>query len=305
MSGLRVMTYNILAATEETEAGKGEERIKLICQVIEKAQPDLVAMQEVTDEALFQALARSLDFPHKVMAQGVVGYNLGLFSRYPVLGCIEHNNPEIFRHGILEAKLATPVGTLGCFVAHFHPGYASKDEDRRLVEVNYILERMQTYAPDPVLLMGDFNTMSPQDILRVEDWPKRWHKRLRKQGNQIRRDAIRQVLEAGYIDCYRFLHPVPPETRSLEGEKAEAEMPDLHSDETRNPSNIPNPGETSSYEPVAGYTLPAGKPNVRLDYMFASPGLVKSLQSCEVFRDDPAPQASDHLPLVSQFEVKN
>lgn len=53
-------------------------------------------------------------------------------------------------------------------------------------------------------------------------------------------------------------------------------------------------------QPTAdGFTLPAHHPNVRLDYIFASPFLAKQLLHCA-----PLPAiASDHLPLVAEFEV--
>ena len=50
-----------------------------------------------------------------------------------------------------------------------------------------------------------------------------------------------------------------------------------------------------------GYTLPASRPNARLDHIFASPSLATQLQSCEIVTAEPASRASDHLPLLSDF----
>ena len=77
------------------------------------------------------------------------------------------------------------------------------------------------------------------------------------------REAVRTILHAGLVDCYR----------------------------TKFPDKIANPG----------YTLPAPRPNVRLDYIFANEPLIKKLQTCRVWSADPAPQASDHLPVLAEF----
>src|SRR4051794_1081986 len=105
MPGLRVMTYNILAGAEQAETEGDKARLELICQIVRQAQPDLLAMQEITSEEAFQALAHALEFSETALAHGAVGYHIGLLSRYPVTGLKEHNNPKIFRHGALEVQL--------------------------------------------------------------------------------------------------------------------------------------------------------------------------------------------------------
>jgi endonuclease/exonuclease/phosphatase family metal-dependent hydrolase len=52
-----------------------------------------------------------------------------------------------------------------------------------------------------------------------------------------------------------------------------------------------------------GLTLPASKPQVRLDYLFVPESSVNRVKSSEVVRSDAASTASDHLPLLSEIEV--
>jgi len=52
----------------------------------------------------------------------------------------------------------------------------------------------------------------------------------------------------------------------------------------------------------AGYTLPAIDPQVRLDYLLATPALVPRIQHCEPANDAVYARASDHLPLVSLID---
>lgn len=54
----------------------------------------------------------------------------------------------------------------------------------------------------------------------------------------------------------------------------------------------------------AGYTLPADRPNTRLDYFFVNRALCASIRGCEVVTIPPcAARASDHLPVRMELEV--
>jgi endonuclease/exonuclease/phosphatase family metal-dependent hydrolase len=52
-----------------------------------------------------------------------------------------------------------------------------------------------------------------------------------------------------------------------------------------------------------GLTLPASKPQVRLDYLFVPEPYLDRVGSCEVVRTESASKASDHLPLLSELQV--
>jgi exodeoxyribonuclease-3 len=52
-----------------------------------------------------------------------------------------------------------------------------------------------------------------------------------------------------------------------------------------------------------GLTLPASKPQVRLDYLFVPEPHVQRVTTCDVVRSEPAAKASDHLPLLSELRV--
>jgi endonuclease/exonuclease/phosphatase family metal-dependent hydrolase len=54
-----------------------------------------------------------------------------------------------------------------------------------------------------------------------------------------------------------------------------------------------------------GFTLPASDPKVRLDYVFADPALSPALRECRVVTEPAAVKiASDHLPVLAQFETE-
>jgi endonuclease/exonuclease/phosphatase family metal-dependent hydrolase len=58
------------------------------------------------------------------------------------------------------------------------------------------------------------------------------------------------------------------------------------------------------YPHLPGYTFPTLSPQVRLDYTFLSPNLVKTLKECTVV-NAPAPviRASDHFPLLTTLSL--
>lgn len=52
-----------------------------------------------------------------------------------------------------------------------------------------------------------------------------------------------------------------------------------------------------------GLTLPASNPHVRLDYVFVPQHHVARVTRCEVVRTATAEAASDHLPVVAEFDL--
>ena len=52
-----------------------------------------------------------------------------------------------------------------------------------------------------------------------------------------------------------------------------------------------------------GWTLPSDNPHVRLDYVFVPQGDAERILACEVVRHSDAARASDHLPVVADFQI--
>ena len=132
----------------------------------------------------------------------------------------------------------------------------------RTLEARYILQRYRNHQNEPCLITGDFNAIAPGDSVILSTMPRGLRLSLLIQGNRPYHFAMRQYLSAGLIDCFRHLHPDDP-----------------------------------------GFTLPSHRPNSRLDYIFANPQLKPHLRSCYVVREPKAvEQASDHCPIVAEFE---
>jgi endonuclease/exonuclease/phosphatase family metal-dependent hydrolase len=251
---MKVMTYNIKDGGEDFLAELGE--------ILVQAGPDIIAIEEANDEFVFESLAALLGFEH-VLGEGNRGYHVGIISRYPILKSQNHGGTNEFFHTMLEAQIAAPGYLLSIFAAHLYPGYGVALEQHRIEEVRAILGYMAPQLENPCLLMGDFNTISPQDNPTWEGWPWPWRQQMRAQEEGIGREAIQAILDSDLTDCFRAM--------------------------------FPDSGE------YPGFTLPAPRPDVRLDYIFANNLMLEKLESCQVWQADPAPKTSDHLPLLAEF----
>ena len=159
---LRAMTYNI-------HSGFGEDGydLRAIVRTIEHERVDLVALQEV-DFALWrtgyvnqaQWLGAQLGM-HAIMGgtrrQG--RYGNALLTRWSTT-FVKNHNLTVWSHpgrACLEAHLTTPKGTLRCYVTHL--GLLPQE---RMVQVKRLTREIIAAdgGQEPMLLMGDFNTLS-------------------------------------------------------------------------------------------------------------------------------------------------
>jgi exodeoxyribonuclease-3 len=253
----RLLTYNIL------DGGVGREAA--IGQVIRAAAPDVVVMQEVMRPSLLERIAATLDMTPYLAPGPEQGRKVGLLSRLPVLAVHPHRPWGTWRPW-LEAFLQLPGGqTLTIYGLHlvaFHPWFC---EVWRAWELRGLLGHIRRRAPGPHVIAGDFNAVAPGDQARFEAAPLWVKAQLWLQAGRVLRRALKLLLAAGYVDCFRALHP----------------------------------GEH-------GFTLPAQRPSIRLDYIFADPALAPHLRACRVVSEPAAVKtASDHLPVLAEFQFSN
>jgi endonuclease/exonuclease/phosphatase family metal-dependent hydrolase len=251
----RVLTYNI------KDGGFGRE--ERILEVFMAVRPDMVVLEAVYEATPVGQWAAALDMSF-VRVRGNTSRHLALMSRFPIESSAGfHPNPPIHT-ALLEATLRlNPERAVCVFGVHLLAGPFVLMELWRIWEIATILRRIKTTSPALCMIVGDFNAIAPGDPVQTHDWPAWLKLTLAAQAGYVFRAAIRLVLAAGFIDCYRQLH------------RAEA-----------------------------GFTLPAPAPNARLDYVFASPDLHRSLRGCQFIREPAAVLlASDHCPLSVEFDL--
>ena len=223
-----------------------------------RTAPDLVVLQEATRPEVVERLAVLTSMATWGAKRG---WSLGFLSRV-ALSHHTWQRPFLSRHAFLE--LALRGSDLRVIGVHLSAVHAAWTERRRTRELRALLAAIRAHAHGFHVLAGDFNTLAPGEELDKRRLPRRLRPFLWLSGGRIRWRTIHTVLEAGYADGWRLLHP-------------EA-------------SSVP--------------TFPTWDPHLRLDYVFIPSAFASRLARCEVVVDQPLLQAaSDHLPLIAGLEI--
>lgn len=195
---LRVMTYNILTG------GTGRQRY--IQDVIQAVDPDLVVLQEVTNQTILEWLGQSLQM-RWFLGKGNQKTKVALLSKLPVLNFKSHRPRFLIWHNMIEAEVVyQPSKSFSIMGVHLIPHLWLGFELWRYLEIKYILKRCKRLVGQPVLIAGDFNAIAPGDEVRIESSTASIKAMLALQGNHVFRFAIQALLSAGFIDSFRFLH---------------------------------------------------------------------------------------------------
>ena len=197
---LRILSYNILAG--------GEDRLPLIGSVIQQQQPDVVALQEARSRSNAEALAQQLGMSLTLgEANNINQDHVAWLSRFPVIRAHNHRLP-VFAKTLLEIEIRWEGASLTLFATHLKAGQDQECEQRRIAEMQAILRLLQPQRNQLQVLVGDLNTIHPTDHPNAAAYVTV----LRERGEQapqpqFPRQVIPLLLEAGYVDCYRALHP--------------------------------------------------------------------------------------------------
>lgn len=193
---IRLLSYNI------RHGGAGRE--DRLAAAVAGCSPDIVVFQEATRPAVIEALAARTSMPH---CGAMPKLSLGFMSRIPIARH-EWHRPRVSRHAFLELVVADPACRV--FGVHLSAVHAAWTERRRAFELRALLrsiaadvERRDGFH----VLTGDFNTLAPGDVFDPRKLPGRLRALVWLSGGQIRWRTIQIVLDAGYTDAYRTLHP--------------------------------------------------------------------------------------------------
>ncbi len=190
---LRILSYNI------RRGGTGRE--ERLSAVIRRCDPDVVVFQEATRPETIQAIAERTGMLQWGAAPGA---SLGFMSRRPVAHHAWYR-PRVSRHAFLEI---VPFGTESrIFGVHLSAVHSAWTERRRAYELRALLAAIARHQHGPHVLIGDFNTLAPGEILDLRHLPRRLRALVWLSGGRIRWRTIQIVLDDGYLDGFRLLHP--------------------------------------------------------------------------------------------------
>lgn len=190
---LKLMSYNIRFG--------GRKREERLSEVIRAVAPDLVVFQEGTDPAVIQALAHATGFPHWAAR---ADHSIAYISRLEIARH-EWHYPVGAKHSFLEIQLMGSESRI--FGLHLSARFSKWSEQKRAREIQALLKGIEQHQEGFHVLVGDFNTLAPGELLDVKRMPYWIRALVWLSGRDIQRETIRIMLDASYADGYRTLYP--------------------------------------------------------------------------------------------------
>jgi exodeoxyribonuclease III len=195
---LRVMTYNILDG--------GANREAYILEVIQRAQPDIVILQEVFTQEFLKSLSQSLKMNY-FMGGGNKQRKVALLSKLPVRAFQSHHPVFPIWRNFIDAEIEyEPTKTARIIGVHPMANLGIAFEIWRWWEANSILRHLRPYQNIPCLIAGDFNAIAPGETVNIATMPNWLKWIIYLQGNRVYHFSIAKLLSAGFVDCFRSLH---------------------------------------------------------------------------------------------------
>jgi exodeoxyribonuclease III len=189
----RLLSYNIRFG------GLGREQA--LAETIVAAAPDLVVFQEATHPEVIERIAEATKFPFWAARRN---HSIGFLSRQQV-DYHEWHYPAGARHSFLEI---IPAGTKArIFGLHLSARFSKWDERRRTREIRSLLDGIKRHQDGFHVLVGDFNTLAPGEVLELDKMPAWIRALIWISGRKLQRETIQLMLDAGYGDGYRMLNP--------------------------------------------------------------------------------------------------
>lgn len=273
---LRVITYNLLEGGNDRAMG---DRTETILSLLRQQQPDVCALIEANG---FESEERRRIFEQALNARAFLtpaatGFHICILVSRALEVRAHGAEPGHFFHAAGYVTLDLPgravKGTtslprkLTAVAAHLDPF----SPESRLAEARILARHANPL--ERAVLMGDFNSLPPGDPVdpSVKELPRRVLARhaVFPLENGAIDTRMHDVLQwAGFEDVYRKLNPRKPGWTLLTTRFA-AEL----------------------------------RSRMRVDFIYATEKLASKAVRCEVVENDESRRASDHYPIVAEFDV--
>lgn len=190
---LRLLSYNIKFG--------GRGRAGALTDVICGANPDVVLLQEATDPRVIEELSRTTGLQHWGSRPA---FSMGFLTRIPVAHHAWHQ-PDRARHAFLELVLEGVDCRI--FGLHLVAWFSKWTERKRAREIRALLDGIREHQHGFHLIAGDFNALAPGELLEVRKMPAWIRAMVWLSGRDISRETIQLMLDEGYVDAWKKLHP--------------------------------------------------------------------------------------------------
>jgi len=258
---MKTLYINIYEGCQEPE------RFERLVRFVKKINPYFLGLSELNhwQDNNYQKLKefeKRSGYKSVAFADATSGYNLGIFSNQK--NTYKKVITQGFKTGMIRTDFEYKNKDLCLIITHLH----SKNEDLRLKELEKIFGNVP--KDKPCLLMGDLNSLSPQDAYDEENIL-RFMKSINSSKfgtTSIRREVIKKIENFGFVDCVKKF-----------SKKFEYSVP------------APYNKDQEHFQ------------KLRLDYFFANKKLAKFLKSAQIIRNKETDQLSDHYPIMAEFRL--
>jgi endonuclease/exonuclease/phosphatase family metal-dependent hydrolase len=173
--GVTVLTLNI--QTPLLNASDTATRTRMVADLINARQPDLVAFQEVTESALSENRAKQIaamtGYEHRwkhTHQYQVIDEGIAILSRWPILwsGYVKLPHPELFglmNRYVLAVRVDAPDGEFQLFCTHLGVLTSSEDGADQVVAALEFIDANP--SPMPGFFAGDMNAEPDTLAMRV------------------------------------------------------------------------------------------------------------------------------------------
>jgi len=189
---LKLLSYNIRFG------GLGRENA--LAEAIKAIAPDLVVFQEATHPAVIEQLSKTTGLSFWAAREK---HSIGYVSRKEI-AYHEWHYPAGAKHSFLEVVPADSNARI--FGLHLSARFSKWDEQRRAREIRSLLKGIERHQDGFHVLVGDFNTLAPGEVLEFGRLPAWIRGLIWISGRKLQRETIQHMLDAGYSDGFRALH---------------------------------------------------------------------------------------------------
>lgn len=189
---IKLLSYNIRFG--------GHKREARLAEVIRTVEPDIVVFQEASDPGVIEGLAKATGMNSWAARPG---YSIGFISRLDIAHH-EWHHPAGATHSFLEIAIAGSESRI--FGLHLKARFSKWSERRRALEIRALLEGIKKHQAGFHVLVGDFNTLAPGEILDTKRMPHWIRALIWISGRDIQRETVGIMFTEKYIDGYRSLH---------------------------------------------------------------------------------------------------
>jgi exodeoxyribonuclease-3 len=171
-----------------------------LAEVIRRCEPDIVVLQEATRVDVVKKLSEETGLK---FWSSKPGHSVAFLSRVEIERHEWHYDDALQRPFM---EIAPAGSTLRIFGIHLRATHSNYTERGRMREARALLRCIEEYREGFHLLIGDFNTLAPGELLDMQRLPWRYRALAFLLGGRVTYRTIQIMLDHGYIDSYRRLN---------------------------------------------------------------------------------------------------